>query len=119
MAIGGDNNRVAGRDYYEYSGKVELMILPCPRCEERIIQPGKERCNHCQAELDAEEAKGKLTLFGFAVLLVWGGAMHLGDLSLKEIGIESFLYMGVASFVTVFLLCLMWSFLSGFWQANR
>lgn len=62
IEVNGDNNRVAGRDYYE------MPIKPCPRCEQRVIAPHQSICNHCAAKEREEAAKTKLAAAGVAVL---------------------------------------------------
>ncbi|WP_312481061.1 hypothetical protein [Stutzerimonas nitrititolerans] len=64
IQVDGNNNRVAGRDYYENK------IKPCPRCEIRVIDREKNVCNHCYSEERGMEAKGLLALFGICVWLV-------------------------------------------------
>ncbi|NPE59266.1 hypothetical protein HLB27_06565 [Dickeya dadantii] len=46
--VGGNNNRVAGRDYHEH----QYLILPCPYCEQRYLSPGRTCCRHCEEQFE-------------------------------------------------------------------
>lgn len=62
IEVNGNNNRVAGRDYYE------LPLKPCPRCEQRVIAPHQSICNHCAEKEREEAAKTTMAFSGVAVL---------------------------------------------------
>lgn len=64
IEVNGNNNRVAGRDYYE------VPIKPCPRCEQRVIAPKKKICNHCESQEANEAAKFRLLAGAFITFLL-------------------------------------------------
>ena len=66
IEVNGNNNRVAGRDYYE------VPIKPCPSCAQRIIERNEAKCRPCIAQERAEAVKGQLMLFGLAVMFCFG-----------------------------------------------
>lgn len=126
MSIGGDNNRVAGRDYYEYSGNVELTleqlrmlaVEPCPRCEERVIQFGKRLCNHCRCEIHAEAAQARRVRFALAILFLWGALMVLFEKHLGPVPSNTFIVLGGVSAVLVIVLSQLWAICRDVWQMN-
>lgn len=63
--VNGNGNRVAGRDY------VEVKIKPCPRCEQRLIEPGMVICRHCHREQQVAEARNRLSAFFAATVVVF------------------------------------------------
>lgn len=64
IQVDGDNNRVAGRDYYE------VRIKPCPYCQERLIEPEAAMCNRCHQQREEERARAFLVGGGMALLVL-------------------------------------------------
>ena len=127
MSIGGDNNRVAGRDYYEYSGKVEftveqlriLAVVPSPRCEERVIQFGAQLCKRCHCEIHAEAVQAKRMRFAMAVLCLWGSLILLIEKTSGPILPITYLGLGAASVIIVFVLSRLGTVLRDIRESNN
>lgn len=101
IEVNGDNNRVAGRDYYE------LPLKPCPRCEQRVIAPHKTICNHCADREREEAARMQLTVAGVAVLFsfIWLHDWRTGrGLPPGIEGMAETLFMAVALVVVGYVL---------------
>lgn len=64
IQVDGDNNRVAGRDYYE------LRIKPCPFCQERVIELEDVMCNRCRQQRQEDRARALLVGGGTALLVL-------------------------------------------------
>jgi hypothetical protein len=118
MHIDGDNNRVAGRDYYEKATLkltpeqlAQLSIKPCANCETRFVTPGASTCNHCRREALAEENYNKWGLYAFLVFLIWGtlltreqkSGVHVTPLHLLELGVTAagIVFVSVASWFMI------------------
>lgn len=80
--INGDNNRTAGRDYYEHPPV-------CPYCEERLLLQGREYCQHCeheyyemqrieQARQLTERRLFKLLMVIFCIFFISALVLHYG-----------------------------------------
>ncbi|POA25648.1 MULTISPECIES: hypothetical protein [unclassified Pseudomonas] len=104
MQIDGHNNRVAGRDYYEKATLkltpeqlAQLSIKPCVSCETRFVPAGTSTCNHCRREAIAQENHNKLSIFTFAVMVIWGllltqankNGVHVTPSYLFQLGLAS------------------------------
>lgn len=89
IEINGNNNRVAGGNYYE------CQVKPCPCCEQRLIEQGHAKCRHCTAQERAEIAKGQLALFGFAVLVCFGWLLQQRQERGTPVTLEGFVETGV------------------------
>lgn len=84
IQVEGHNNRVAGRDYLELNAQLTLTpeqlkalaIKPCPTCEQRVITPSAEMCNHCHREQTAQALKTRAGAVALIVLMVWGWLLH-------------------------------------------
>lgn len=80
IQVEGHNNRVAGRDYLELNAQLTLTpeqlkvlaIKPCPACEQRVVTPSAEMCNHCHRERIAQAQKARVGTVVFIVFVVWG-----------------------------------------------
>lgn len=64
IEVKGNNNRVAGRDFYENQTR------PCPSCEIRLVEQHKDMCRHCLNEKRQKEAKEQMTLAILGALFV-------------------------------------------------
>jgi len=126
MGIHGDNNRVAGRDYHEYSGKLELTaeqlrmlgVVPCPRCEKRVIQVGSDLCNHCHREIRKEASHAILARYGAVALFLWGCLITFAEKEQTPISLTTFLQLGAAAAFGVFVLSQVLAVARDLWQMN-
>lgn len=97
IEVNGNNNRVAGRDYYE------VPIKPCPSCAQRIIERNEAKCRPCIAQERAEAVKGQLMLFGLAVMFCFGWLLQRReDQGTPVTTMESFVETGLQAGLLVF-----------------
>ncbi|EPA6640193.1 hypothetical protein ACTVPA_19105 [Serratia bockelmannii] len=94
--VGGDNNRIAGNDYYEYRGPE-----PCPCCEQRYLTAGRSYCRHCEIQFELEKVQQQATerqnarravaqkismvltvVLALGLVLNWLGPEHLSNVAL-------------------------------------
>lgn len=96
IEVNGNNNRVAGGNYYE------CQVRPCPSCEQRLIEHDHAKCRHCTAQERAEIAKGRLVLFGFAVMVCFGWLLERREDRGIPVTMESFVETGLQAGLLVF-----------------
>ncbi len=126
MGINGDNNRVAGRDYYELNTVLkltteqlrQLAIKPCARCESRVVSSDATVCNHCLGELQSRARSERRLRYAFVILLVWGGLMQWQNSHSAEIPPQRFLELGVIATAMVLLFAGVWPEVRQWWLAN-
>lgn len=123
MYVNGQNNRVAGRDYYEKpiieltpEQLTQLAIRPCSRCETRFISPGAKICNHCCKELQDKKAQEYLSLFFVSVLVVFGGLLKYSQQYTDHITFSLFIQLGVAAIALVIGVVIIGFMLYAIWQ---
>ncbi len=126
MGINGDNNRVAGRDYYEQNTILKLTseqlrqvaIKPCARCEDRVVSADVTICNHCRHELQTQARNERLLRFGFMIMLVWGALLQWLNSRSPDIPPVSFFELGAISTMLVLLGAAVWNGFRQWWMLN-
>lgn len=117
IQVEGHNNRVAGRDY------IENPIKACPSCENSVIDRDKAKCNRCIQQEKEEAAKGTMTLFAFAVFIVWGFLLQrmegTGIEHLAETFILSALLVVMGYFILWHVLPLVFELIRAWWSSRR
>ncbi|PTS85505.1 hypothetical protein DBR00_06940 [Pseudomonas sp. HMWF032] len=117
MNVSGDNNRVAGRDY------IENPIKACPSCENSVIDRDKAKCNRCIKQEKEDAAKGTMSLFGLAVIFVWGLLLQRMEVSgierLTETFFLSVLIVVMGYFILWHLLPLVFDLIRIWWSSRR
>lgn len=126
MGINGDNNRVAGRDYYELNAVLKLTpeqlkqvaIKPCARCEDRVVSSDMTICNHCSNELEEKARNEELAAYALMIFFVWGlliqwqGSRSFGDSQ------HGFFELGAVAVVIVIAGAIAWGFFKIWWSIN-
>ncbi|MGY1949483.1 MULTISPECIES: hypothetical protein [Pseudomonas] len=126
MGINGDNNRVAGRDYYEQNTFLKLTpeqlmqvaIKPCARCEDRVVSADVSICNHCRHELQTEARNERLLRYGFAIMVVWGVLLQWLNGRAPGFPPVSFFELGAIATLIVILGAAAWSAFQKWWLLN-
>lgn len=126
MGINGDNNRVAGRDYYELNAVLKLTpeqlkqvaIKPCARCEDRVVSSDVTICNHCRNELEEKARNEELAAYGLMIFFVWGLLIHWQGSQSLGASPQRFFELGVAAFVIVIAGAIAWGFFKIWWSVN-
>lgn len=126
MGINGDNNRVAGRDYYELNAVLKLTpeqlkqvaIKPCARCEDRVVSSDMTICNHCSNELEEKARNEYLARYAFIILIVWGLLIQWHGSQPNEGSPQRFFELGAAAFMIVVVGTWAWAFFKIWWRLN-
>lgn len=116
MGINGDNNRVAGRDYYELNAVLKLTpeqlrqvsIKPCARCEDRIVSSDATICNQCRSELETKAENERLQRYGVLILFVWGLLTTWLNAHPPGVSPQVFFALGAASVMIVVIGAVVW-----------
>lgn len=126
MGINGDNNRVAGRDYYELNAVLKLTpeqlrqvsIKPCARCEDRVVSSDATICNYCRNALQTQVKNERLLRYGFVIMFVWGLLVHWLNARSPGIPPQVFFVLGAASTIIVLIGTVAWGEFRKWWLVN-
>lgn len=124
MDIRGQNNRIAGRDYYENAvlkltpEQLQIAIKPCARCEDRLVGSEASICNHCYREMRAKAQREKWSLFAFLVMVVWGNLLIHSEKTGVVVTPYHLAELGVMAAALVFAATLVWVIVRDWWLVN-
>ncbi|OXS19846.1 hypothetical protein CGU37_22265 [Pseudomonas fluorescens] len=126
MGINGDNNRVAGRDYYELNAVLKLTpeqlkqvaIKPCARCEDRVVSSDMTICNHCCNELEEKARNEHLARYAFVIFFVWGLLLQWQAARPNGVSPQLVFELGAIAFVIVIAGTFAWALLQTWWRIN-
>lgn len=126
MGINGDNNRVAGRDYYELNAVLKLTpeqlkqvaIKPCARCEDRVVSADMTICNHCRNELEEKARNEHLARYAFVIMFVWGLLLQWQGKRPQGVSPQNVFELGAIALVIVIAGAFAWGFLQTWWRLN-
>lgn len=126
MGINGDNNRVAGRDYYELNAVLKLTpeqlkqvaIKPCARCEDRVVSSDMTICNHCRNELEEKARNEHLARYAFVIMFVWGLLLQWQAKRPQGVSPQTVFELGAIALVIVIAGAFAWALLKTWWSLN-
>ena len=126
MGINGDNNRVAGRDYYELNAVLKLTpeqlkqvaIKPCARCEDRVVSSDMTICNHCCNELEEKARNEHLARYAFVIMFVWGLLLQWQAARPNGVSPQLVFELGAIAVVIVIAGTFAWALLQAWWRLN-
>lgn len=126
MGINGDNNRVAGRDYYELNAVLKLTpeqlkqvaIKPCARCEDRVVSADMTICNHCRNELEEKARNEHLARYAFVIMFVWGLLLQWQGKQPQGVSPQNVFELGAIALVIVIAGAFAWGLLQTWWRLN-